>query len=868
MDLLREILRWTGGLPLWQRDAVRRLLQRKDGLSNDDFAELYSLLKAEHGLPNPRELKPIPLSAGHIPAAPQSGETVILKAIKNLKYVNRIAPNQRLNFAPSGMTVIYGGNASGKSGYTRVMKRACRARDQEEKVHTDAYDPSTQNCIPEAIFEIEINGTPKQVRWTSDSDSPDELATIAVFDWRCARSYLTAEKNVAYLPYGLDVVENLANTVLPELTRRLEEEIAAINTDTRQFEHLLGDTEVGKLIASLGHDTDPDDVETLGTLTEDEKKRVVELKQALSEPDPTVKARELRLSARRIKGLAERIDSALAFVNDDAVSECKDVDEELTLANENEKQAAVALQSNKSLLPGTGERVWKAMFEAARKFSTEIAYPDHEFPHTAEGAVCPLCQQPLGEAGDRLKRFDEYVKNDVAEAARLQRQKTNAKKTEIERADLSFSLEESLADELEQHNGTVVAATRDYQASINARREWILTAFETHEWDKAPDLTASPRQRLRNIAASQYRAARIYDRAADTAKSKTLKAEREELSARQNLSKCIKAVLVLIESMKKKHALEACKGNLKTRPISDKSKEFASSVVTDAISKALDDEFQALGIGHISPSYRIDKARIMYKLRLEVPIKKKLEEILSEGEQRAIALGSFLAELKLANHTGGIIFDDPVSSLDHIWRRYVAKRLVEESSRRQVIVFTHDTTFLGQLRDQEDFRENPDNHLIQFLEWKGGKPGFVNDGLPWGHKSYKERLDFLEKEHKRLEDLPWPQYPNDEESAEMRKAYNHLRATIERVIQDVALNGVIRRFRDWVRVDSLESVACLVDSDCKEIARLYQHCSTVVDSHDPSSDKNDPVPTATKLGEDIDDLKNVIKAIKDSRRKI
>jgi len=126
MDLLREILHWTEELPLWQRDAVRRLLQQKDGLSSDDFTEQYSLLKAEHGLPNPRELKPIPLNAGHLPAAPQPGETIILKAIKNLKYVNRIAPNQRLNFAPSGMTVIYGGNASGKSDYTYVFKCACR----------------------------------------------------------------------------------------------------------------------------------------------------------------------------------------------------------------------------------------------------------------------------------------------------------------------------------------------------------------------------------------------------------------------------------------------------------------------------------------------------------------------------------------------------------------------------------------------------------------------------------------------------------------------------------------------------------------------------------------------------------------------
>jgi len=864
MDLLREILRWTEKLPLWQRDAVRRLLQQKDGLSSDDSAELYSLLKAEHDLPSPRELKPIPLNAGHLPAAPQPGETVILKAIKNLKYVNRIAPNQRLSFAPSGMTVIYGGNASGKSGYTRVMKRACRARDQEEKVHPDANDPATQNCIPEAMFEIEINGTSKLVRWTTDSDSPDELATIAVFDWRCARAYLTAEQDVAYLPYGLDVVENLANTVLPELTKRLGEEIAVINVDPKQFEHLLGETKVGKLIASLSHDTDPVKVETLGTLSEDDSKRIVELDQALSEPDPNAKAIELRLSASRIKELAGRIEPALALVSDNAINKYREADEKMVSANQAEKHAAEALQSGESLLPGTGELVWKAMFEAARTFSTKSAYPEHEFPYTSEGAVCMLCQQPLSDAGERLKRFEEYIRNDVAKAAALQRQNVEVVKTEIERANLSVGLDESLAEELKHYDKTAVTMTRNLQASIKARRAWILEALDSHAWDTVPILSENPRQRLRDLTARQYKSARTFDRAADKAKSKALEAEHEELSARQNLSKCLEAVLALIERMNKKRALEACKEDLKTRPISDKSKEFASSVVTDALRKALDDEFKALGIGHIKTKLkpRSDRGKIMYQLLLDLPVNIKLEEILSEGEQRAIALGSFLAELKLANHSGGIVFDDPVSSLDHIWRRRVAKRLVEEASNRQVMVFTHDTTFLGQLRDE--LKSTNIESIIQNLEWKCNKPGNVNDGLPWEHKGYKEKLDFLEQAQTRLKKKPWPAYPSEEERNEICDLYSKLRATIENVVQDIALHGVVRRFSDYVKVNNLMKITSLSSSQCRRITILYEKSSDFVDSHDHSSDKNNSVPTADELGQDISELRSIINSIQAS----
>jgi energy-coupling factor transporter ATP-binding protein EcfA2 len=867
MALLDDILKWTEtNLPLWQRDAARRLFQKEDGLSSDDYAELYALLKAAHGLPNPLNLMPAPLAATHLPAVLQAGAPVVLKTLRDLKHVNRIAPGQKLNFAPIGMTVIYGGNGTGKSGYARVMKRACRARDQAEKVHSDANDLSAQIRIPEATFDIEISGTPKQVKWTAGTVSPDELSTIAVFDCHCARAYLTAEQDVAYLPYGLDVVENLANKVLPELSRRLDHEISGINVDRQPFDHLLGETEVGRLISTLNEKTDPAKIKALGTLSELETKRVAELDQALAEPDPRAKAKELRLSAGRLKALVGRVESALAWVTDDAIKKLNNLDDSVVAANKAEKVAAERLRSGENLLPGTGEPVWKALFDAARKFSTEVAYPGIEFPRTGEGAVCPLCQDPLRDAGERLERFEQYIKDDVAKAASQQRQVVEAEKTKIERTNVAVGLDESLTGELALLDDAVAPTARAFQATLDARRTWMLEALNSHVWDNVPVLSENPRQRLRNLAARHLKSARIFDRAADEAKSKALKAECARLRARQNLATCVDAVLALIDRMKMKRLLESCEQDLKTRPISEKSKVFARKAVTPALKKALEIEFTVLGIGYIKTKVkdRPDRGKMWYRLLLDLPSTHKLEEILSEGEQRAIALGSFLAELKLANHAGGIVFDDPVSSLDHWWRQNVAKRLVEEAARRQVIVLTHDTSFLGQLRDEIELKNTP--HSIQFLEWKDNNPGYVSDGLPWEHQGYKERIDALEKAQRAFVKMPWPAYPGQAESSKMRHQYGQLRATIERVIQDVVFNGVVKRYRDWIRVDSLAEVVGFEASEHDEIERLHKRCCDVVDAHDPSSAKNAPVPSAQDFGRDIEALRNVISAIK-ARRK-
>ena len=172
--------------------------------------------------------------------------------------------------------------------------------------------------------------------------------------------------------------------------------------------------------------------------------------------------------------------------------------------------------------------------------------------------------------------------------------------------------------------------------------------------------------------------------------------------------------------------------------------------------------------------------------------------------------------------------------------------------------------FLGQLRDEID--EKKLEHKISFLEWKGQYAGNVCDGLPWGHSSYKERIHALESMHTKLVNKPWPPYPNEDDAAEMLKAYDRMRATIERVIQDVVFNGVVRRYRDWIRVDGLKKVVGFDETECREIIRLYQRCNGLIDAHDPSSAKNAPVPNVTKLGKDIDDLKTVIETIQNRRK--
>ena len=587
MPLLQDILKWTEGLPIWQRHAARCLFEKENGLSSDDYAELYKLFKASHGFLYSTTITPVPLAASHLPVNAAKGKPIVLKAMRNLINVNRIAPDQTLTFATTGMTIIYGPNSSGKSGYSRVLKRACRARDQREDVLPDASDASARGKIPEATFELVVDGKTKTLVWKANAEPPEDLSVIDVFDSYCARAYLTSELEVAYLPYGLDVVENLANAVLPAMERMLTAEIAAVNVDRQPFAHLLDETVVGQTIANLSDKTTPTSLKTLAILSKDEDKRVTVIVSALAEPDPIAKAKIARLAAERMKNLADRIHRCETWCSDAAIIRLKELHDTAAAAAQAEKNAAIAFRAGENLLPGTGDPIWKTMFEAAQNFSMEDAYPQHSFPHTDDGALCPLCQQVLADGGERLQRFSKFIKDDIAKTAATERQKLQTAKGKITNAILDFGFDQALTKEINQLQPDLVNDIEQFQDLLLKRRNWMLNSLDTHDWETVPAGILNPRRSIRVLAAHSLRSARTLEKASNKLKRASLKKELLELQARINLSKNLDAILSLLERLRLVKKLDACRKDLKTRPISDQSKVFASSAVTQTLRNAL-----------------------------------------------------------------------------------------------------------------------------------------------------------------------------------------------------------------------------------------------------------------------------------------
>jgi energy-coupling factor transporter ATP-binding protein EcfA2 len=227
---------------------------------------------------------------------------------------------------------------------------------------------------------------------------------------------------------------------------------------------------------------------------------------------------------------------------------------------------------------------------------------------------------------------------------------------------------------------------------------------------------------------------------------KRITAEAQELRARKVLGKSEQKVLDEIERKKEYAAYSLCIEDTKTQAITQKSSVVTKTAVSQKLKQSFQDELAKLSFQHLEVELReVGGAEgvLYHKLVLTRAPSVELPRVVSEGEQRCLAIAAFFAELSTADDPSAIVFDDPVSSLDYKWREGVAERLVLESKTRQVIVFTHDVVFLLLLKQfaEEQGVNQFDQHVRRLF--KGA--GVCAEELPWVALKVTKRIGHLKK---------------------------------------------------------------------------------------------------------------------------
>jgi len=577
--------------------------------------------------------------------------------------------------------------------------------------------------------------------------------------------------------------------------------------------------------------------------------------------DPVKEIRKLKATKQRIEALLANVSAAEDVLAPLTANSLRTL---LTAAKEKVDAAKFAASEafKREPLPQAGSETWKALWEAARQFSTKDAYPGIDYPNVTDDAVCVLCQQLISaDANARLTRFETFVQEKVQHSADEAKQKVDSFKAQLLKSIVSdealantVSLLRGELDRLDICKSVIRCLTR---ARVRARRLVKATNASTLPLPRALEsIQTLVTGLITDVEGRIIGLEKVSDREQRQKQEKEL----HEFEDRVWLEGILPEIEAEIARLKVIDALNAAIADTDTSRITRRTTDISKTLVTNKMRDAFAAEAVALAIA----DRRIELTQessgygsTRFKVSLIRNPKAKVANVLSDGEHGCVALVAFLAELSTAQNKSTIVFDDPVCSLGHRFRGAIAKRLCKEAALgRQVIVFTHDIPFLMML--DEEMRSLGQAPHYQSISQGQDRAGICAAGAPSKAQPVPEIADKVMKRLDQTQAL-YNAGKMDEWSEQVKTMCGRLRDGWESAAEG-AVAPVFRRFSYKVHTGGLLKLTVLTDHDCTDLNAGYAFCCTFC--HTDPVDVNRPAPTPDKMRGEIERLKNWFDSIK------
>lgn len=874
MPILNDIIDWVENKPKFWQVAIDRLI-RNNELTDADITEIKEICKVDQGLSDVEfgavDFEDLRDFANTL----TSSKDVILSKISNVDNVNSLSKTCELVFAPKGLTVIYGDNGSGKSSYVSILKHACNTRGHKPKINDNLYDPDCFGNDKKADIEFTIDGANfHTVNLINEEFNDITLKSVDVFDTFSAIHYIEGEDEIAFIPQGLSIVEKLAIAV-----KKVEDGLTAelANPSLAQFDLTLievSDSSTAKtFLDNLNSDSTLDKLRAESIWNNNKAARIEELNKEIdrlkaTDPKKTLKENEEKI--KRFEILQNKFQVLENKLTGTVLSDLKETINNFVATsealNESSKKAFSELP-----VEGVGNNAWKLLWESARKFYNESTKTEN-FPEVNGDSNCPLCLQELDvEAKQRFTSFEDFVKNDIQKSYDEASDKFDLAKENLNSIEFSFEEQKPTTIELNKLIENYSQYQSQYLELLSKQKDYLKGLFDSKkivETINPIDVENTPKTLIIDLIKNLKELNEKLKIQSIEEDLKPLDKELNQLKGEKKIFDFKPKIGREIYRQKKIKLLSQCISKCNTRTITVLSNELATNYISQNLKQNFKTELTKLGFKNIKieTETKGQRGKQYHYLRLDEQNANgiALKDILSEGEHRCISLATFLSELSISEHKSAIIFDDPVSSLDHKWRNKISKRIAEEALERQVIVFTHDITFLLMIQEHSAILNCELD--IKSLTRKKKETGLIASNPPWDALPVGKRIGLLKNAYQQLEKIERTE--TEEVYKERAKyLYGKLRETWERFIEEVFLNGAIQRFGREIQTKRLSKIVDLTDDDYNLVDTNMSKCSTYFTGHDTAGTLIEEMPESDEFLADLSVLENYIDDIRRRRRK-
>lgn len=847
-----EFETWLGERSRWLQTAAKNLIETKKLPTDEQIMELARLCMVESKKED--DLGFGTVSPGSLALA-ANRPAIRFEGISDVHGLNAIKPGAALPFGPGNITVFYGQNGSGKSGYARLLKQACGSRSKDD-IHPNVFIEAPEAC--RANFQVLVGEKKSTIEWTLAQGANPLLRHAQIFDSRTATQYM-GKNEASYEPSQMKFVASLI-AVSDRVSQHLNASKNALLSLLPQFPAELEGTEECKWLERVKPATTTEAIDKFCTYTAEHDAERILIEGTLTQKDV---AGRLASITKEKQALAT-VRLATSQLKEKLTHETAQI---IVSANADAKQKREAAQKfaqkifAKAPLEGVGEAVWQQLWAQARLFSQNHAYPDQPFPVVGDQARCVLCQQMLDEeASQRLSHFEQFV------SAGLE---LDAKQAEDKQKNLVRALPQSPKEQ--DWLAHMALIKLDQQQAIDLHKTLLKRRADLETAEQIENVAVfdwSPiEQALAELARQLGEEEKSLIELSQDGKRQQMEAQLRKLKALQWLSQNKPAILaerdrlLTVDQYGKAIRLAA------TNTLTTKNNELAKSEVETGYQTRFAAELKLLGGSRlpVAPqSKTVGKGRTTFGLTL-VGAKgtRPPEQILSEGETRIVALAAFLADITGSNQIAPFIFDDPISSLDQDFEERVVARLVDLAQTRQVIIFTHRLSLVTLLESAvKKVKEHPNIPDIAFSVQtlrRLDKTSGILAGQSARDSKPKAAINKLLNES--LARLKRYQVENDAESYDFmaKSVCSDFRIIVERTVEVVMLNSVVLRFRREVMTKGLlRQLSNITQEDCDLIDDLMTRYS--VYEHSQADDLPAVPPELAQLETDMQSLADWMEA--------
>ncbi|MBW2561511.1 MAG: hypothetical protein JRE40_11750 [Deltaproteobacteria bacterium] len=363
MSIEKKIVTWLHSSPEWQQEAVARSLANGQ-LSDLDLDELTALCKTVDGQKR-TNTRVFPGLDSHN----NQDQALHIISIGDIQGIENLRPRKPITFGEKNLVVVYGSNGSGKSGYVRIMKKACgKANARELRTNVFEKTPAERCCK----IEYKIDKLQDTKEWTADGIALAELVGIDIFDADGGRLYLSKESEVSYTPKSVAIFDNLVRAC-EGVRHRLQQEQNALPSKLPTIPLEYANTQAARLFGNLRATHTESGLAYILSWGEEDQKMLNDLEERLKADDPSALAAKKRSQKTQIEGVLNKLTDALLVFCPERCRKLADLQINAQKKRKIATEGATLVLKSASL-DGVGSDTWRALWEAARRYSEEMAY--------------------------------------------------------------------------------------------------------------------------------------------------------------------------------------------------------------------------------------------------------------------------------------------------------------------------------------------------------------------------------------------------------------------------------------------------------------------------------------------------------------